>query len=95
MKLTKEDVLRTAKLAKLKIADEEIASSKIDLQEFLTFSKQLDELDTSNVEPTVSTFTYKNVLREDKVSDSLEKTEVLKNAPSHNENTFIVPRVVE
>ncbi len=95
MKLTKEDVLRAANLAKLNIKDEEIASSVLDLQEFLAFSKQLDELDVENVKPTVTTLSFANTLREDAFMDSMEKDSVLSNAKVHDDNAFIVPRVVE
>ena len=95
MKLTKEDVLRTAGLANLKISEENINTYKIDLEEFLTFSKQLDELDLKDVAPTVSTISFLNVLREDIKKPSLEKEEVLSCAPRRDENGFIVPRVVE
>ena len=95
MKLTKDDVLRTANLAKLKVTDEEIASSKTDMQEFLVFSKQLDELNTQNVTPTVSPLSFCNALREDIAGLSLEKEDVLGNTQTRDENGFIVPRVVE
>ena len=95
MKLTKEDVLRTAELANLKIDDKDINSSRADMQEFLIFCEQLDEVDVSNTLPTVVSIPFENILRDDVITTSLKKEDVLSNAPKSNVDGFIVPKVLE
>ncbi len=95
MKITKEEVLRTAKLANLKIDNEKVDDFKADLEEFLTFAQQLDELELSSVEPTVNTLPFENELRKDIVEPSLNKDDVFLNAKNCDDSGIIVPRVVE
>jgi aspartyl-tRNA(Asn)/glutamyl-tRNA(Gln) amidotransferase subunit C len=56
---------------------------------------QLNELDTSAVEPTSHVLPLKNVLREDEVGHSLSLDEVLANAPEHDKGHFVVPKIIE
>ncbi len=95
MKFTKEDILHTAELANLKIEEAEVNSFKADIQEFLIFCEQLDEVDVSNTSPTVTSISFKNALRNDIFETSLKKEDVLKNAPVCDNDGFVVPRVVE
>ena len=95
MKVSKEELLRTAELANLKIDNSKIKSFKADLEEFLTFTKQLDELDLSYVLPTSSTVSFENHLREDAVKASLDKKSGLINAKSSDVNGIVVPKILE
>lgn len=95
MKVSKEELLRTAELANLKIDNSKIKSFKADLEDFLTFTKQLDELDLSSVLPTSSTVSFENHLREDIKMPSLDKNSVLINAKNSDGNGIIVPKILE
>lgn len=55
----------------------------------------LNTLDTSGVEPLSHVFPVKNVLREDEVRPSMDRGELLKNAPAADDEAFLVPKTVE
>ena len=56
---------------------------------------QLNELDTSNVEPTTHVMPLRNVLRDDEARPSLPVDEVLGNAPERDQDHFTVPRIID
>jgi aspartyl-tRNA(Asn)/glutamyl-tRNA(Gln) amidotransferase subunit C len=84
MAVTKKDVEYIAELAKLKFKDEELEK----------FTEQLNELDTTNVEPLSHPVEGSNVFREDVVKPSIDREEALKNAPDRSELFFKVPKVI-
>jgi len=95
MKISKEDVEHVARLARLSFEEEEIERFAHQLDAILTYMDQLNELDTSTVEPTTHAMDLSNVFREDRVVASLEVEEALRNAPQRLGNAFQVPRVIE
>lgn len=94
MELSKEDVMKIAVLSKLKFNDEEIENFRNDLSEILNYMNELNELDTSNVNPLFNVLDLEDVTREDEVTESLKKEEILKNAPDKDENFIIVPKII-
>ena len=66
-KLSKGQVRHVARLAGLKLTSEEISRFSIQLSQVLTYISQLNEVDTSSVEPTSQTTGLEDVLRKDKV----------------------------
>ena len=95
MKITKEQVEHVAKLARLAITEQEKAIFSEQLSSILTYVEQLNELDTSKVEPTSHVISMQNVLREDRVKDSLPREEALAGAPEASEEFFRVPKIIE
>ncbi|HAE62628.1 MAG TPA: Asp-tRNA(Asn)/Glu-tRNA(Gln) amidotransferase subunit GatB [Eubacteriaceae bacterium] len=95
MKLTKEDVMYVADLARLEFNEEEIEKYVHQLGEILNYEEQLNELDTTGVEPTAHVLPIKNVLREDELVESLDRQKALMNAPSQDKGCFKVPKVIE
>ncbi len=90
----REWVLKIASLARLELTQEETELFSRQLGDILEFIKQLEELDTSDVEP----FIYedaKTPMREDIPSRTLTQEEALMNAPQKEGGFFIVPRIVE
>lgn len=67
-RLTKEEVLHIAKLAKLNLSDEKIAKFTEQLSKVVDFVSQLSEVDVKGIEPTSQTTGLENVYREDKKS---------------------------
>jgi aspartyl-tRNA(Asn)/glutamyl-tRNA(Gln) amidotransferase subunit C len=65
------------------------------LDAILTYIDKLNELDTSQVEPTSHVIPMTNVFREDKVRPSLSQDQALANAPDRQEALFRVPRILE
>lgn len=95
MKLTKEDVLYVADLARLEFNEEEVEKYVEQLGAILDYEDKLNELDTAGVAPTAHVLPVKNVLREDEVTPSLDREKALMNAPSQDQGCFSVPKVLE
>ncbi len=95
MKLTKEEVLHVAKLARLKFSDDEAKKLETDMAGIIDFADKLGELATDGVIPTAHAIPMQNAFREDEVKPSTDRKEILKNAPDFDEEGFIVPKVVE
>jgi aspartyl-tRNA(Asn)/glutamyl-tRNA(Gln) amidotransferase subunit C len=91
MSLTPEEVDHIALLARLDLSADERARAGRELSQILDHFQQLNELDTSDVEPTSHVFPVVNVLREDEARPSLPRTEVLLNAPEQADGMFQVP----
>lgn len=94
MKLTREEVEYVAKLARLRLTEEEKEQMASKLGAILEYIGKLNELDTSNVEPTFHVLDMKNVFREDEVTGSFPQEEILANAPQRIESFFGVPRIL-
>ncbi|MFC0772211.1 Asp-tRNA(Asn)/Glu-tRNA(Gln) amidotransferase subunit GatC [Terrimonas alba] len=88
-------VEKLANLARLKFNDAEKQEIKNDLQRMIVFVEKLNELDLENVEPMLHMSEEVNVLRDDEVKGSVSRAEALKNAPSHDEKFFKVPKVIK
>ncbi|MEK6538294.1 MAG: asparaginyl/glutamyl-tRNA amidotransferase subunit C [Nitrospirae bacterium RBG_16_43_11] len=95
MKITRKEVEHVAKLARLALRDEEIETLTNQLGNILTYVEKLNELDTTNIEPTSHVLPIKNVLREDEERKSIEREKALGNAPDRTEEFFRVPKVIE
>ena len=94
-KITKQDVEYVAGLAQLRL--DEPAKERLvrEMGDILAYMDQLNELDTSNVEPMMHAMEMTNVFRQDVVEPSLPREEALMNAPVHDGEYFIVPRILE
>ena len=95
MKVTQQDLDTVASLSRLRISDEERGEVLAQLDKFLTYVENLQQLDTSNVEPTTYALPMKNVFRADEVKPSLDRELALSNAPLKEDGYFKVPRVLE
>lgn len=82
-------------LAKLELSDEEKEAAKKDMGAMLDYIDQLNELDTSGVEPMSHVFPVENVFREDVVTNGDNSEEMLKNAPEMKNQAYQVPMTVE
>ena len=95
MKLSKEEVKHVARLARLSVSEEEIEVFRRQLSEILTYIGKLNELETSNIEPTSHVLDIQNVFREDRITPSLSQEEALTGAPEQEEGFFRVPKIIE
>lgn len=89
-----KDVEYVAKLAKLKLSQEEKKKFQKELDKVIRYIDQLNQVDTENVPPTSHVVPMQNVLREDKVKPSLTQDEALSNAPDKKDGHFRVPKVI-
>ena len=94
MALTKEEVLKIAKLSKLSFEEIEIERFQIELNEILKYIDMLNEVDTSKVQPLVYINEAVNNFREKEEKPSLKIEKVLLNAPESAENAIVVPKVI-
>lgn len=95
MKISLSKVAHIAKLARLHLSEEEMEKFSFQLSSILSYMEKLNELDTSDIEPTSHVIPLKNIFREDTVIPSLSPEDALKNAPERAENFFVVPRIIE
>lgn len=95
VKVTLSDVEHVAWLARLEITEEEKELFTHHLNQILAYMEKLNELDTTDVEPTTHILPRKNVFRKDEVTTSLPQEEVLKISPEIERNHFKVPRIIE
>lgn len=95
MKITEEMVDYISVLARLKLEPEEKEQMTKELEQILAYMDVLNQVDTRGAEPVSQSIRLKNVLREDTVQPSMDRAELLKNAPEADGETFLVPRAVE
>lgn len=94
-RITKEQVNHVANLARLEFDEEQIEKFTKQLDDIISLAESLNEVDTTNVEPTSHVLDIRNVLREDKAKPGLSREEVLKNAPDQKDGQFRVPSIIE
>ena len=92
--LTREDAAYVARLARLDLTDEELDTFAGQLATVLAHAAAVAALDTRDVEPTSHPLPLRNVLRLDEVKPSLDRDEVLAQAPSVEDGRFRVPRIL-
>jgi aspartyl-tRNA(Asn)/glutamyl-tRNA(Gln) amidotransferase subunit C len=88
-------VEHVARLARLALSEEERARFTEQLGRILEYAARLDALPLDGVPPTSHVIPVTNVLREDAVTPSLPREEVLSQAPAHRDGFFEVPRVLD
>ena len=81
-------------LAKLELSPEEAEAAKKDMEAMLDYIDQLNELDTTGIEPMSHVFPVHNVFREDVVTNGDGSEETLANAPSMKDGGFKVPKTI-
>ena len=95
MEIKKEDIMHLAKLSMLNLSEEEILKYTQSMKEIVNFANTINELDTEGIkESTFATDNY-NVFRKDEVVKSLDREELLKNAPSSNGEAYLLPNMME
>jgi len=93
--LTRDDVLKLARLARLDLADEEVEAFRKELSAILGYVAQLDDADATGLEPTTQVTGLKNVMREDEVVDyGVSREELLRLAPRTQDGHIKVNRMI-
>ncbi|WP_323037451.1 Asp-tRNA(Asn)/Glu-tRNA(Gln) amidotransferase subunit GatC [Pararhodobacter sp.] len=90
-----ETARRVAKLARIRVPDENLPVLAEQLSGILTFMEQLNEVDIEGIEPMTSVTPMRLKRREDVVTDGDIQDKILSNAPDAREGFFAVPKVVE
>ncbi len=95
VKLSKEDVLKLAKLASLKLTDSEVENFQSEITEILNYVEILQDVETTGLKPTYQVTGLINVTRDDVVMDyGADQKSLLKNVPAIEKNYIKVKRMV-
>ena len=95
MKLTHEQVVGIAELARLDLTEVEFSLFREQLSEVLEYAERLQALDTDAIPPTATVLPARNVMRADEPRPSLTREEILANAPEAKDGCFQVQAILE
>ena len=92
--LSREDIIKVAVLARLKLTDSEVERFTRQLGQVIEYIAVLNEVDTGDVEPMAQAADLSNVFRDDEPRQSLPREQALVNAPETDGQFFLVPRIL-
>ncbi|NUO18700.1 Asp-tRNA(Asn)/Glu-tRNA(Gln) amidotransferase subunit GatC [bacterium] len=94
MSVSRNDIINLAKLARMRLTEDEIEALQKDMNSILVFFDQLKKVDVSDVEPMVHPVKGDFLLEDDVPHESLPREVVLRDAPDRTEEYFRLPRVL-
>ena len=94
MRISKEEILHVADLARLDIDEVSIDTFANQMGKILEYIDALNRIDTTDVEPTSHAISLSNAFREDEIDPSFDRDAALSNAPETEDGYFIVAKVV-
>jgi len=94
MEVTREDVLRCAKLGALSLREEEIEPMRAAMSQLLSHAQRLDDLPLQDVEPMTHGLQLPLPRRKDEPRPWFSQAEALANAPEQAQGHFVVPKVM-
>jgi aspartyl-tRNA(Asn)/glutamyl-tRNA(Gln) amidotransferase subunit C len=94
MKISQEEVLHVAHLARLDIADAEVPRLADQIGTILDYVNTLNQVDTTGITATSHAITLTNAFREDTEQSHLDPQASLANAPEKEDGAFVVPKVI-
>jgi len=89
--IEREEVMHVARLARLRLSDEEVDRMQSELSGVLAHVDRISALDLDDVLPTTHVVRLENVLRDDEVVPGLSAEQALANAPDPDAGAFRVP----
>ena len=95
MKISKDEVLYVADLARLNLDPAAIDKFAGQIGDILDYVDKLNEVNTEGVKPTSHAITLTNAFREDEQQEHLEREQALANAPQKEDGNFVVPKIIE
>ncbi len=95
MSIQSEDVLKIAHLARLGIQQEQVELYASDLSNIMNLVEQMNQVDTSNIEPMAHPLDQSQRLRSDVVTEVNQRETLQQNAPDIEDGLFLVPRVID
>jgi aspartyl-tRNA(Asn)/glutamyl-tRNA(Gln) amidotransferase subunit C len=94
-KLTREDILKLARLSRVKLTEDEIKNFQLEISEILNYVDMLKDVDVDGLKPTYQVTGLTNVVREDIIKDyGITPNELLKNAPHKQDDYLKVKRMI-
>ncbi|HEY2841064.1 MAG TPA: Asp-tRNA(Asn)/Glu-tRNA(Gln) amidotransferase subunit GatC [Pirellulales bacterium] len=94
MSLSREQVEKVSLLARLQLSESELIAMTAQLDAIVGYVEQLAEVDTEQVEPMAHAIELSNVFREDRARPSVDRGEILANAPHADGQFYLVPAVL-
>ncbi|MGE5256101.1 MAG: Asp-tRNA(Asn)/Glu-tRNA(Gln) amidotransferase subunit GatC [Hyphomicrobiales bacterium] len=94
MKITKQEVLHVADLARLDIDEASVEKFAGQIGDILDYVDQLKQVDTTGIRPTSHALALTNALRDDTETRHLGRDVSLANAPEQEDGNFVVPKVI-
>ena len=94
MKITKEEVMYVAHLARLDLDEEFIGKFAGQIDEILGYIEKLNRVETRDIKPTSHAISLTNAFREDEEKEHIDRELALANAPEKEDGLFVVPKVV-
>lgn len=95
MPLSKKDIEYTSTLAHVQLSEKEKTLYLGQLESILKYIEKLNELDTTNVLPMDHVLDLENIFRKDEIKPSVNRDQVLDQAPKQQDGFFMVPPVIE
>jgi aspartyl-tRNA(Asn)/glutamyl-tRNA(Gln) amidotransferase subunit C len=95
MSLSVHDVQKVARLARLELSADDLIRMRPQISAILDYVAQLEQLDTTGIEPLAHPLPLQNVFRDDELTPSLSVNDALGNAPSRTGDYFGVPAVFD
>ncbi len=95
MAVTEQNIIKIAKLARLRMYDGDVAHYTKELNGIVHWIEQLQEVNTDGVEQMTSVADLALPWRADVVTDGNKQEQILKNAPASDYGCFLVPKVIE
>jgi|TARA_A200000159_G_scaffold104012_1_gene96701 aspartyl-tRNA(Asn)/glutamyl-tRNA(Gln) amidotransferase subunit C len=93
-RISADDVRKVAKLARLNLPDDKIATYTGQLESILGYVSQLEQVDTTGVPETTRAVEVTNVTRQDGVNPTPVREEILNQAPQREGDFFRVPKIL-
>jgi aspartyl-tRNA(Asn)/glutamyl-tRNA(Gln) amidotransferase subunit C len=95
VEISKQEVERVAKLARLAMTEAETATYSQQLNQIVAYVQKLKTFSTEGIDPTSVLLEETNVFRPDEPEPSLSEEQALKNAPDAEDHRFRVPRIIQ
>ena len=94
MEISKEEIMHIAKLANLKIRDDEMSDYIKNLEDILNFANAVNQAPIDGLETSIGTIDNCNVFRKDEIKVFEDNKALLQNAPEQEDNMFRIPKVL-
>ena len=94
-RISRDQVLRVAELARLALDEDETAAMTEQLDAVLEYAQSLESLDTEDIEPTSHPLPIRTPWREDRCEAPIPADQAVANAPERAETAFVVPKILD
>ena len=95
MKVSKDEIRHIANLASLNLTETEVEKYANNMDNILNFAETINGIDTNSVDETITAISEYNVFRKDEINEFEDNDALLANAPSKEDNMFIIPKVID